>query len=284
MAQEQLRWTPTELLPEGYEKEQEYDPWVEIFAARQNHLTLEAPVVGIEKHTVAGEEVPCLVVMFDHIKGLIPLSESELDSEAKMRRFVGLPVQAKIIGIQKDDDLVLLSRKAAREQSFARTWPQIEVGKVYPATVQIAYQHRIILDLTGVTGILERAEAGWGYIDDMRDEFVLGQPLEVRVIEKIENDGGHKIVRVSMKDPDKCPWPGVTKRYQPGNLYAGRVTGAKEWGVFVNLEPGVDVLCKQPKFDFARIKKGDRVAIRITRFNPEQQRVYGTIQRKLNVR
>lgn len=74
-----------------------------------------------------------------------------------------------------------------------------------------------------------------------------------------------------MKEAESNPWPSCAGRYQKGNEYVGTVSGVGEYGVFINLEPGVDSLSRHLKFQ--DVKKGDRVLVRILETDPEKQQV-----------
>lgn len=281
--EQQFEWTPAQLKPEGYNPEEtEKNPWIELYAARQNRTIIEGVAAGIEEHNLHEETIPCLVVMFDHIKGLIPLPESGVNTRRQMERLVGLPVSVKVIGIMREENLVLLSRKQALEHMFNVTWPRLEVGKIEPATVRgflgnPGYKCKIaLLDVTGVPGYLFADDASWSFIDDMREEFAIGQSLRVKIIKKDEEK---KRVRASLKELLPDPWPSVPERFKVGNSYVGRVSGVVEYGVYVNLSPGVDVLSRH--MPFVRVRKGDRVTVRINRIDTEKRRIRGTIIKKL---
>lgn len=59
----------------------------------------------------------------------------------------------------------------------------------------------------------------------------------------------------------------------------GTVSGVREYGVFVNLEPGVDSLSRHLKFE--DVKKGDRVLVRVLDTNAKKQQIRSRITRVL---
>ncbi|MMZ64128.1 30S ribosomal protein S1 [compost metagenome] len=59
----------------------------------------------------------------------------------------------------------------------------------------------------------------------------------------------------------------------------GRVSGVAEYGVFVNLERGVDALVTHMRFQ--QLKRGDRVFVRIRQVDAQKERIYARITRKL---
>ncbi|GGK35247.1 hypothetical protein GCM10010965_30310 [Caldalkalibacillus thermarum] len=57
------------------------------------------------------------------------------------------------------------------------------------------------------------------------------------------------------------------------------MTGVVEYGVFVNLELGVDALVPHMKFE--KVRKGEQVLLRIREVDVKNEKIYGKIARKL---
>src|SRR5699024_11696852 len=105
-------------------------------------------------------------------------------------------------------------------------------------------------DIGGIDVRIPMNEVRYGCIDDLQEEVKVGKPLEVKVlkIEEKEVDtsegetGTEKKteVTVSAKATQKNPWPDCTKNYQKGGEYVGIVSGVREYGVFGNIEHGID--------------------------------------------
>ncbi len=75
------------------------------------------------------------------------------------------------------------------------------------------------------------------------------------------------------------PWPEAAKRYTRNGTYGDTVSGVVDYGVFVNLEPGVDALCSH--FRAGKVKKGDQVIMAVKKVTPEKQQIRGVIVRPL---
>lgn len=273
------------IMPEGYENaedrfaEEEKDVWVELYAARQNKTILEGLVSAVEEHNLRDEKMPCLVVRFGQVKGLIPLPHSGVEEAKMLYGLIGRAVNFKVIGLDRENNLVVLSRKEALEHMARVTWERLEAGKKHRAVVRKAGKFYAILDLGGVTAKLDREEASWGFVPDMRAFLRPGQRFNVLVTEV---DKENQKLSVSLKRLHPCPWPDVATRYEAGkNEYLAVVTGVPDeaYGVFVNLEPGVDALC--PHMRAVRLEPGDRVVVRIRKVDAEKQHIYAVIKRKL---
>lgn len=269
------------ILAEGFGKDVEKKEftsnyWPEIYAARQNSTIMQEMATAVETHWLDGEDIPCLVVMLGNIKGLIPLQESGCEKKDQLRKLVGQIVAFKVITFDRDEELVLLSRSRALEHMARVTWERLEKGQVRTAVARAVYPKTAELDIGGILVTLPVEEFSWGWTDDMRDHLQEGDAFDVKIT-KVDKE--NKQVSVSLKELLPCPWPDAATRYQEGNEYLGTVSGIEEFGIFVNLEPGVDALAPQMKFGAPQ--KGDRVLVRIYKIRPAEHKINARIIKNL---
>jgi ribosomal protein S1 len=303
----ELKWTELHLTPEGNRPSQEeYDPWVEIASAAQSGMVMRNTVLGVEVVEFDGKRMPVWVLSFDGIKGIVPLPETGLKvtepgngtSERRafeanlrrMQRYVGRPIHFVVRHIDRETNLVLLSRKQAEEIKRDLTWPKLAVGQVVEAAVKefgftgansnrragVAY-----LDISGVRGILPAAEVSWSWVEDLREEFSLDEVIKVKILEL---DPAKKEARVSRKALLPDPWEKVSELIRVGGVYAGKVTrvatGADKEGrprvyCFVRLPNGLDLTAPMPPF--GRVEKGSRVNVKVVGIDPQHRRMWGRI-------
>lgn len=262
--------------------EEEVDrAWQAIYAAVQNRTILQAPVIGVEE--IEGR--PVLIVQYDHLRGLIPEEFSGLtfrEGEGKdarrkaMRKLIGQDVAFRVTHFDRENDLFVGNRKAALEIMQKNTLSKVEPGDVIIAVVKEVTPYGVSVDVGGILSEIPIGEVDHGWIDDLREKVHVGDAIKVKVL---EIDRENAKIRVSAKAAKPGPWPEAAKRYQVGSEYAGRVSGVREFGIFVNLEPGVDVFCPHLRFGLPR--KGDRAIVRITAIEPEKERIRGRIVRVL---
>src|SRR5262249_59294525 len=88
---------------------------------------------------------------------------------------------------------------------------------------------------------------------DPKEVVTLGQHVRVKVI-KLENDG--KRISLSMKDQEPDPWSDVAERYPVGAQFSGTIARTTDFGLFVEVEPGVDGLVHYSQLPFG-VKQGD---------------------------
>jgi ribosomal protein S1 len=260
----------------GPEEHHQEDPWQEVYRAIQNRLILQADAVGIEEHSLNGDAVPCVIVNLKGIKCLMPLSESGEEKITGLRRLVGRKLAFRVIGIDREANLAVISRRAALEQWAAKTWKEIKEGDVRRGVVENVNPYRAELNIGGIKATLEARDMSWGWVEDARSLMRIGDHLDVKIKEV---DSENKKLRVSLKEVLPDPWPSVPSKYIKGGEYLGRITGIMEYGVFVNLEPGVDALVKLPRFGDPEI--GKKALIRIDEINVEKRWIKGRLVRLL---
>lgn len=93
-------------------------------------------------------------------------------------------------------------------------------------------------------------------------------------------DHEKKEVEVSAKPLLKNPFPDCATRYVKNGEYVGRVSGVQNYGIFVNLEEGVDSLA--PHLKFQNVQIGDRVLVRVIKVDLEKEQIRTKIIRVLN--
>lgn len=137
----------------------------------------------------------------------------------------------------------LAQRAAALERAMAergdqpgwsgRRW---EAGEIVDGTVKSITEFGAFLDLGGVDALLHVSQMAWQHVRHPSQIVSINQKLRVQVLEVDEASGR---VSVGLKQLTDDPWLNAASKYEVGSLVRGRVSGVKEYGVFVELEPGI---------------------------------------------
>lgn len=265
------------VLIEGFNEDkmehQNYDQgWVQVYAARQNNLILQSEMIGCEVKL----DKLCAVVAVGEVRGYIPLEFSGVNDAKELRKMIGEPIAFKVITYDRDGDTFIASRKEAIEHMEGMTWKRLELDAIITAVVRNVDYKSLKIDIGGIQVDLPVQEYSYGWVEDLREVVQTGDHFKVKVIEL---DSESKTITVSKKAVHASPWPDCTKRYIKGGEYVGKVSGVVEYGVFVNLEPGVDALV--PHMRFGHVKTRSRVFIRIREVDAKKQRIHARIIRKI---
>src|SRR5260370_23824447 len=126
-------------------------------------------------------------------------------------------------------------------------------GAELTGTVKTITPFGAFIDLGGVDGLLHVSEMSRRRVTDPNEVVKVGQQVQVKVI-KVENDG--KRISLSMKDQEPDPWSDVVDRYPAGSPFSGRIVRSTDFGLFVEVEPGLDGLVHYSQLPFG-VKQGD---------------------------
>ncbi len=244
--------------------------WPEVYSSRQNRSILKWPVIGVEEHTLRfkdGEEkVLCLAVYNNRAKGLIPFQESgvapgpnKAATRGRLTQFLGQEVEFIVTRIDLENEQFLASRKAALERLSARAWSELAVGSVRTCTARRVHDRYIVVEFDGIEAVLPVSEISHGWVDEVRDIIQPGDVFDVKV-KGLDPD--KKKITVSVKDLIPNPWPDAATRYAKNASYSATVTGITHYGIFVELEPGVNALLRHHRNEVPNI--GDEVAFVVT--------------------
>jgi small subunit ribosomal protein S1 len=273
--------------------------WQELYAAHQNNMILKGLISGLEEYNFKDKKGIAMIVMFENgIKGIIPHFESgfpELDDLAKtlsadtkkvdayrftrkrLKSLIGSIEPIKIKEIQQGNNLVYLSRKDALNHLAELMWKKFETNKIVAGNIitgklRAISSNYVTIDIEGIITFMPLKELSWGFIEDPYHLVELGQPFNIK-IKKV--DLVKRRLTVSHRECSPNPWPDCLERYLVNNHYMGKVTHVHDKGVFINLEPGVDLFCKHPKF--FRPSKGEEVIAKIFGVDKDKKKIWGRI-------
>ncbi len=259
--------------PSKVQTESEVDQhWKEVYGAYQNQTILQAPITGIE--TLLNKQ--CAVVSLGTVRGYIPMEFTGAENLRQLRAMTGQSVAFRVLNYDREAGIFTGSRTAAIEQMANITLKRIAVEDVIIAVVRSVSPSLVRADIGGIEVKIPIEDVKYGWIDDLTEEVKPGDHLRVKVLEIDEEE---KKVRVSAKATQENPWNGKAQRYQKGSEYVGTVSGVREYGVFVNLEPGIDSLSRHLKWQ--NVKRGDRVLVRVMDVDTKNEQIRSRITKVL---
>src|SRR5262245_3735367 len=209
------------------------DGWAELEQAHAAGIPVEGTVAGVNKGgvdvTIAG------------VRAFCPVSQLDLHHVADPAAFVGQRLQFRITRIEGSGrhlNLVVSRRVLLEEQQRARaaeTRARLVPGAVISGTVTSLKDYGAFVDVGGLEGLLHVSELGFGRVGHPKEVLSVGQRVEVQVL-KIEKDK----ISLSLKSLARDPWLDAAERYRAGQRVRGVVKRTEPFGVFVELEPGIE--------------------------------------------
>jgi ribosomal protein S1 len=112
----------------------------------------------------------------------------------------------------------------------------------------------------------------------MHDFVKEGDQIKVKILEFVPED---RRLKLGIKQLAQDPWADAAEKYSVGSKFTGKVIDVKPFGIFVEIEKGVDVFIHQSDFSWNGKKVynlGDTVEFKITEINEDENKLKGSIK------
>lgn len=192
---------------------------------------------------------------------------------------VGDAIAAKVIDTKNEDGYIELSLKEARQ---ALIWADAEAASknqnILSLEVKEANKGGLIIEWQGIQGFLPASQLSAEHYprvaDGDKDKILtalndlVGKHLSVIVITADQKEG--KLIFSEKGPQEKEVKEEKVSKYEIGNILAGEVTGAVDFGVFVKIEDGLEGLVHISELDWGLVedtrslyKVGDKVKVKV---------------------
>jgi ribosomal protein S1 len=248
------------------------DAWEKVQQYRQSGETI---------HAMVQDRVKGGLVVDLGIRGFVPASHVGSGSlKTNLDRYVGQSIPLKVIEVDKDRRKVVLSNKLAlaeeRESKSAETKASLTPNQVRKGVVRRLTNYGAFVDLGGIDGLLHISEMSWTRINDPKEILKEGQELDV-IILKMDLENNRVSLGLRQILPD--PWTEIKDRYKEGDVIVGTVTRLVPFGVFVQVEGGVEGII--PSSELPRNKgkaapgvaEKEEVTVKIISLRPDERKM-----------
>lgn len=209
--------------------------WDEIVKALEDKTVLEVKVT----RTVNGG----VIAEYKEVSGFIPLSQLSDHYVENADEFVGQTMEVRVSRVDQRRNRAVFSHKLflneEKEKLVAEIWENLNVGDVVEGTVMRFTDYGAFVDIGGIDGLLHISEISWGRLKHPQEVLSIGQKINVKVLSMNAEKGK---ISLGLKQNQPEPWSVIDENYQVGQVIEGKVVQIKEYGAFVELEPGLDGL------------------------------------------
>ncbi|MDX2006632.1 MAG: 30S ribosomal protein S1 [Meiothermus sp.] len=249
-------------------------------AAREGVLSKLAEGDIVEGQVVEVTEFGVFVAL-GGVDGLVHRSEITWGRFNHPRDVVqkGQSVRAKVLSVDNDRERVNLSIKTLSADPWLTVAEKHPIGSRLNGKVVGLTQFGAFVEVEpGLEGLIHISELSWTKRPKHPSEILKeGQEVEAQVL---RIDPNERRLSLGLKQTQPDPWKTLPERYPPGTPVKGRVTGLTDFGVFVEIEPGIEGLIHVSEIDYQRVekpsemfKKGDEVEAAILQIDPVEQRI-----------
>ncbi|MCL4490648.1 MAG: 30S ribosomal protein S1 [Nitrospirae bacterium] len=265
-----LKYDPeTEKVTLGY-KQRIPDPWLTVEEKYKPGMTLEGKVVTIADYGV-------FVEIEEGLEGLVHISELDWTPRLKHpSKYVnaGDEIEAVVLSINKDERRLSLSVKQLRPKPWELIGRHYRVGDKVTGRIKTITDFGAFLRLPeGVDGLVHISDLSWTkHIKHPSEVLKKGQKVDAVVLSL---DPGKERMALGVKQLTPDPWQAeIPAKFKLGEEFSGKVLRITDFGIFVELEGGVEGLVYSSEVDASReIKEGDGIRVRIIKLNIEDRKI-----------
>ena len=230
------------------------------------------------------------------IRGFIPTSQFGRSWTGKLEQLYNKLFPVKIIEIDREKNRLIFSERAISEEVVLKQQEEaakkVKPGQEYQGEISGIMPFGLFVKISVKTkagrkskkedeeakeatvcldGLVHISQVSWGKIDDLQKLFKQGEKVKVKVIDV---DSKTSKLNLSIKQLQSDPWEDIAKKYKKDKKFKGKVTRLAAFGVFVELEPGVEGLIHISKIPAEKeMKVDDQIQVYIESLDLEQRRI-----------
>ncbi|MDD4938572.1 MAG: 30S ribosomal protein S1 [Candidatus Omnitrophica bacterium] len=215
------------------------------------------------------------------IEGFLPTSLSSFRGLTD-RNILYNNFKFKIIKVNNLRHSIILSHREAmqkaKEEAKEKLWQELKTGNIHPGTVKAITDFGAFVDLGGVDGLLYITDMSWSKISHPSEIVALGDKIDV-VILNMDKESGKVSLGLKQRFPD--PWQDIETKYTVGSKVKGKVVNILPYGVFVELEKGIEGLIHVSEISWTKrvnnpqemFAIGDMVEVQVLNIDKESRKI-----------
>jgi small subunit ribosomal protein S1 len=216
------------------------------------------------------------------VEGLVHISEmswsKRLRHPSKILN-VGDRVEVGVLEVNLPKRRISLSLKATLPDPWTTVSEKYAVGAVVPGRVRNLTDFGAFVEVEdGVDGLIHLANMSWNRnIKHPSEILKKGQKIEAVVLAL---EPANRRLALGLKQLEEDPWQGFFHKTRVGDVVRGKVSRKVSFGVFVDVQEGIEGLCHVSEIanghgarGDAKLEVGSEHEFRVIRLNPEERKV-----------
>lgn len=193
---------------------------------------------------------------------------------------IGDTVTVKVLSFDKLNEKISLGMKQLDDNPWEKLSESIQIGSKIKGIISSITDYGLFVEVAkGVEGLVHISEISWtDRINDLHKQFKVGDEIEALVV---SIDKENRRMSLSIKQLEKNPWETITDQFAVGQKIKGKISNITDFGIFVQLLPGVDGLVHISDLSWTEhvkhpadiYKKGDEVEAVITDINKQKKKI-----------
>jgi small subunit ribosomal protein S1 len=177
------------------------------------------------------------------VDGLIHITDLSWGRVNHPEEIVELDQKLNVVILDFDDDKkrIALGLKQLTPHPWDSLDPNLKVGDIVKGKVVVLADYGAFVEIQpGVEGLIHVSEMSWSQHLRSAQEFLqVGDEVEAQIL-TLDRDERKMSLGIKQLKPD--PWENIEEKYPVGSKHKAKVRNFTNFGVFVELEEGVDGL------------------------------------------
>jgi small subunit ribosomal protein S1 len=216
------------------------------------------------------------------VPAFLPYSQIDLRPVKDLDGLIGQTFDFKILKFNRKRNNVVISRRAIleldRNKKREKMRSSLNEGATVIGNVTNITDYGLFIDLGGMDGLCHITDLSWGRVSHPSKLYKVGDDIEVKIL-KYDKDSDR--VSLGVKQLRSDPWETVMERYPIGSKAVGKVVSITDYGVFVEVEEGVEGLIhisemswsKKPRHPSKLVAVADEIEVMVLNIEKETKRI-----------
>jgi small subunit ribosomal protein S1 len=227
--------------------------------------------------TVTGVNKGGLEIDVKGMRAFMPAGQVDVYHVPDLNQFINQRMAAEVTQVERQGKNIVLSRRnimeREREEKKKTLLAELAPEQIRRGTVRAILDFGAFIDLGGVDGLLHISELAFRKVRNASEILKVGDVVDVKVL-KVDTETG-KISLSLRQARGTDPWANAEERYAPGTTVTGRVTRIETFGVFIEVEEGIEGLLHVSEMSHNRVrhpadlvKTGDTIRLVVLSVDP----------------
>ena len=247
---------------------------------------IEAKYPISSKHT--GEVVNIMtygafVKLEPGIEGLVHISEMSWTrriNDPKELVKQGDQIEVMVLNINRDKQEISLGMKQCTANPWDKVAEKYTPGKIVSGVVRNLTNYGAFIEIEdGIDGLLHVSDMSWTRKVTHPNEVVQKGQKVTCVVLNVDQE--KKRVALGLKQMATDPWDtDIPSQYKPGQVVKGKVTKLTNFGVFIELQPGLEGLLHISELTEGKeetpeemVKVGDEIEVKVLRVDSKDRKI-----------
>ncbi len=218
-----------------------------------------------------------MFVEYDSIVGFIPLSQFGKKAAENLSALLGKTLVVKIADVDPQKKRIVFSEKAVSEKEdiakIKTALANAKEGEIHEGVVTTVTDFGVFVEITlekmKLEGLVHVSELAWDRVAKPSELLKVGDKVKVKIL-SLNPDK----LAFSIKHAQEDPWETMADKYKVDQKLSGTVSRVSDFGVFVQLESGIEGLIHLTKIPPAmKLKTGDPVNVYVEEIDTKSKKM-----------